>query len=93
MSDPRTKIIRYQETVFICSCCDAEARSIYCHGGRWYCLPCLKELGNKVGIRVHSFYDPQKFIEDHRLARRVTRTEPPRKAAKQLYCHATTTRA
>jgi hypothetical protein len=92
MSEPKTKIIRYQETVFICSCCDAETRSIYQHTGQWSCLPCLKELGNRLGIRVNSFYDPQKFIEDHRLAGRVTRTGPPRQQATKLHCYATTTR-
>jgi hypothetical protein len=78
MNNPQTTVVAYQETVFICSCCNAEKRSIYRHNGRWYCLPCLRELGKKHGIRVELCYDPDGFIEAHRLAERITRIGPPR---------------
>ena len=83
MSNPETMIVRYEQTVFICSRCGTESRSIYRHNGQWCCLPCLKQLGNKLGIRVNSFDDPHRFIEDQRVAERVTRIGPPRQNRKR----------
>jgi hypothetical protein len=73
MTNPKTKIVQYQQTVFICSCCAAESRSVYRHNEQWYCLTCLQELGKTHGIRVNSFYDPDGFIEGHRLAEQIKR--------------------
>jgi len=77
MSDPITKIVRYEVKVFSCSRCGAETQSIYRHNGQWCCFPCLKELGNKLGIRVSSFGALDGFVEDHRLSRLI-RIGPPR---------------
>jgi hypothetical protein len=76
MSNPETTIVRYEQTVFICSCCGTESRSIYRHNGQWYCLSCLKSVGNTLGIRVNSFFAPDGFVEDHRRAAQATRIGP-----------------
>ncbi|MGA2203485.1 MAG: hypothetical protein ABSG40_16115 [Terriglobales bacterium] len=48
-SEPVTRVIRYQETVFLCGTGGHETRRVYLWRGAWYCLADLKKAIRAAG--------------------------------------------
>jgi hypothetical protein len=47
--EPKTRVLHFEEQVFICSRCECDSRHVYMRGHSWYCLPCLKDLLKQQG--------------------------------------------
>jgi hypothetical protein len=54
-SEPKTRILHYEEQVYVCEGCAADARRVYLWRGRWRCLPCFKLAARAAGATPNLF--------------------------------------
>jgi len=48
-SEPKTRILHFEEQVFICVRCDCDCRRVYLHERQWSCLPCVRDILKQQG--------------------------------------------
>lgn len=77
--EPKTRILHYEEKVFVCEDCSADARRVYLWGRKWRCLPCFKLAARAAGAApyVVSSYsvDPLFRAEEWRTSSGVRPVE------------------
>jgi hypothetical protein len=86
--EPKTRVVHYEETVFVCSNGAHDARTVYLWRGVWRCLSCTKTAMRLEGASSRqvacclwswSEEDDKRFrLESVRRAGRVRRVAPLR---------------
>ena len=87
ISEPSTRVIQYQQTIFQCSNEAHDARVVYLWRGQWYCRECLKGAIRIAGATALEAYSCISALamglrEDFR-PQAVRRAEPMRCVTKR----------
>jgi hypothetical protein len=54
--EPKTRTLRFEQTVLICARCECEYKRVYLYKGSWFCLLCLKDVVRDAGAGSAEIY-------------------------------------